>query len=102
MSGYNYATEKPNIFTERGQETFLQIRDWIKKQLAITGAARVGEIVMHAGAAGNSWLQLACIDRLVELGELQWGCRCSHTGPNSYCIVELRDHSFGCEKHPHE
>lgn len=102
MSGYNYVTEKPNVFTEDGQKTFLQIRDWITKHLSVTGVARVEEIIMHAGADGDSWLQLACIERLIELKELQWGCKCSHAGPHSYCIVELRDHSFGCEKHPHE
>lgn len=98
---YSYETEKPNVFSEDGQEMFLRIRDWLKKSLAETGAARVGEIVRHAGGSGSSFTMLACIDRLVELKEFQYACKCGH-GAHTYCIVELADHRFGCERHPNE
>ena len=99
---YNYEAEKPNVFTEEGQEMFLRIRDWITKATLETGAARVGEIIQHAGGNGDSYTMLACIDRLVELKELQWACKCNHKTIHTYCVVERADHSFGCEKHPHE
>lgn len=99
---YDYEKEKAAVFTEDGQEMFLRIRDWLVEHLAVTGAARVGDIVMHAGGPGDTFAMLACIDRLVELKEIQYACKCAHKTPHSYCIVELRDHSFGCEKHPNE
>lgn len=99
---YDYAAEKAKIFTETGQVTFLKIRDWLTKHLAITGCARVDEIIRHSGATDDSFTMLACIDRLIELQEFRWGCGCDHTGPHTYCIVQLYDHSFGCELHPNE
>lgn len=66
---YDYATERPNIFTEHGQVMFLSIRDNAKRLLAEAGAARSAE--MMRGCAGNVWTMLACIDRLVELGEIR-------------------------------
>ena len=98
---YDYQAEKPNVFTEDGQKMFLRIRDWLNTALTETGAARVTEIIRHAGS-GGSFTMLACIDRLVELKEIQYACTCNHTGPHSFCIVERADHRFGCEKHPNE
>jgi hypothetical protein len=66
---YNYATERPNIFTEDGQVMFLHIRDNAKRLLTEAGAARCQELM--AGCTGDTWTMLACIDRLVELGELR-------------------------------
>jgi hypothetical protein len=49
---------------------FLKIRDRTKELLAIAGAARCKEMMAGAGG-GDSWDMLACIDRLVELGEIR-------------------------------
>ncbi len=65
---YNYATQKPNIFTEDGQTMFLKIRDTTKALIAKAGVARSDK--MMAGCSGDSWNMLACVDRLVELGEI--------------------------------
>lgn len=100
--GYTYQNEKSAVFTEEGQKMFLRIRDWLQIHLALTGAARVGDVVTRAGGSGDSFTMLACIDRLIELKELQWVCKCSHMPIHSYCVVELNDHSFGCERHPNE
>lgn len=66
---YHYETEKPAIFTEEGQRTFLEIRDRVKALLAASGAVRMDAAI--SGSTGSSWTMLACVDRLVELGELR-------------------------------
>lgn len=65
---YDYATQRPNVFTEDGQVMFLKIRDNAKRLIAIAGAATAGR--MMNGCTGDSWNMLACVDRLVELREI--------------------------------
>lgn len=63
---YNYDTEKTAIFTERGQVQFLAVRDKVKHLIKTAGAFREAEL----NVSGNGWLIMACLDRLVELGEI--------------------------------
>jgi len=65
---YNYEMQRPNIFTDEGQRIFLKIRDRAKDLLKTSGAVMSGRLLETC--AGDSWDILACIDRLVELGEL--------------------------------
>lgn len=65
---YDYAAERPNLFTEDGQVMFLRIRDATHALLKSAGAARSQEMMV---GAGDSWTMLACVDRLVELGEIR-------------------------------
>ena len=64
---YTYQEQKAFVFTEEGQRRFLQIRDRTKKLLEQAGAVRLQEAIT---GAGDTWDALACIDRMVELGEL--------------------------------
>lgn len=64
---YNYHTQRPFVFTENGQKDFLAIRDKAKELLSVAGAVTSGKLTC---ITGNTWDMLACIDRLVELGEL--------------------------------
>lgn len=66
---YDYATERPAIFTEDGQVMLLKIRDNAARLIQAAGAVRFQE--MTANVVGDSWTMLACVDRLVELGELR-------------------------------
>lgn len=66
---YKYEELKPQLFTEEGQVKFLGIRDNVNKLLNTAGAVRLQEAIR--GASGDSWLMLACVDRLVELGEIK-------------------------------
>lgn len=66
---YNYQTERPTLFTEEGQVLLLKIRDNAKHLLDIAGAFDWGHVVK--GVSGDSWQMLACVDRLVELGEVK-------------------------------
>lgn len=65
---YDYQTIKKNLFTDDGQRMFLKIRDFVNKTLEIAGAVRMQEAINSA--SGDSWTMLACVDRLVELGEI--------------------------------
>ena len=66
---YNYQTEKQRIFTEDGQEMFLKIRDKVQHLLKQSGAVMMQNAI--SGVTGDSWMMLACVDRLVELNEIR-------------------------------
>ncbi len=66
---YNYQKERSKIFTEDGQIIFLEIRDKVQRLLKQSGAVMMENAI--GGALGDTWLHLACVDRLVELGELE-------------------------------
>lgn len=66
---YNYQTQRAVIFTEEGQRAFLTIRDKAQELLALSGAVMSSKLIMCC--VGDAWNALACIDRLVELGELR-------------------------------
>ena len=66
---YNYEEQKQSIFTERGQEVFLSIRDKSKQLLKRAGCFKLGMAI--SGQIGDSWAMIACVDRLVELGEIR-------------------------------
>jgi len=67
---YSYKTQKPHLFTEEGQTLFLAIRDKTKELLEIAGACRC-DAMINVDLGGDSWDMLACIDRMVELGEIR-------------------------------
>ena len=71
---YEYEKERPQLFTDEGQRLFLKIRDWVKSSLEKPGAVQVDKVVANAGG-GDSWSMLACLDRLVELGEIEPHCK---------------------------
>jgi hypothetical protein len=66
---YSYQTEREKVFTEAGQVLFLKIRDKTHELVRLAGAVKLGRIV-HGMSGGDTWLQMACIDRLVELKEV--------------------------------
>lgn len=66
---YCYETQKKELFTDEGQKLFIGIRDRVKELLETAGAFRQQEAL--SGFTGCSWDMIACIDRLVELGEIE-------------------------------
>ncbi len=66
--GYDYAKQKPQVFSEDGQVLFLKMRDKAKRLLKEAGAFRLQELM--DGFTGSTWDMIACVDRLVELGEI--------------------------------
>lgn len=67
---YNYQTERPRLFTEEGQILFLDVRDRVAELLKASGAFRFSHVNPKSGGY-DSWALIACIDRLVELGEIE-------------------------------
>jgi len=69
---YSYEHEKCKLFTDEGQRLFLKVRDEVKEKLALSGAITQGcaaQLPKGVGTA-DGWQLIACIDRMVELGEL--------------------------------
>ena len=65
---YKYNELKQDLFTEEAQVAFLKIRDNINKMLEESGSFAMGHALV---GGGSTWHQMACVDRLVELGELR-------------------------------
>lgn len=66
---YNYNTQRPHLFSEQGQVMFLKIRDNVNKLLKEAGAVMMSRAI--SSCTGDTWDMLACVDRLVELGEIR-------------------------------
>lgn len=67
---YKYSDVKGRLFSDEGQRMFLKVRDFVQDALKKAGAIRMQEAIGAAGG-GDSWTMLACVDRMVELGELR-------------------------------
>ena len=65
---YRYEDYRERVFSEGGQVMFLKIRDNASELIAKSGASTMERLI--AGCSGTNWDMLACVDRLVELGEL--------------------------------
>jgi hypothetical protein len=65
---YNYEVEKERLYSDIGFEMLIKIRDNANKLLREAGAFR-NENVMK-GVTGDSFMMLACVDMLVDLGEI--------------------------------
>lgn len=66
---YHYQTERSKLFTEEGQVTFMKVRDNVLQLLSTAGAFTASNA--WKGVSGDTWLMMACLDRLVELGEIE-------------------------------
>lgn len=64
---YDYLTEKKTILTDEGQRSFLRIRDNVHALLQKSGAVKMSKAII---GSGDGWFLMACVDRLVELGEI--------------------------------
>jgi len=67
---YDYATERPELFTERGTKALLKLKDRIAYLLKEAGAFRHAEAMKDADF-GSSWQEIAALDYLVEIGEIE-------------------------------
>jgi hypothetical protein len=65
---YSYQKERPNLFTESGSVSFLKVRDKVQSLLKQSGAFTAIHVL---GGVGSTWEALACLDRMIELGELE-------------------------------
>lgn len=77
---YDYRTERPVVFTEKGQVMFLQVRDHVGHLLKTAGAFQMEHAWAGIKTGYGSWEAMACVDRLVELGELREVSECDCAG----------------------
>jgi hypothetical protein len=68
---YNYKEIRPYLFTEEGQLDFIKVRDKVKELLKSAGAFQIGNILSMSGLHGDAWQRIACVDRLLEIGEIK-------------------------------
>ena len=66
---YKYEELRSEIFTDEGQRGFLKARDLVNRLLDESGCFFMGSVIPKVG--GDSWLAMAYVDRLVELGEIK-------------------------------
>lgn len=66
---YDYEAEKAKLWSDEGQRRFIKVRDVTLAMCATAGACRSGK-VLEKGGSGDGWEVFACLDRMVELGEL--------------------------------
>ena len=66
---YDYTTERPKLFTEDGTTMLFKVRDNVRELLDTAGAFTAEKA--WKGVTGDSWLMMACLDRLVEHGEIE-------------------------------
>lgn len=65
---YNYELIKPQLFTEQGVKMLMSMKDQVNRLLFTAGAFTTEKVTRTV--TGDSWLQLACLDYLVESGEI--------------------------------
>ena len=65
---YSYQGMKGIIYTDSGLRKFLKIRDFVHEAIKKTGCIRMENVISYV--AGDPWEAMACVDRLVELGEI--------------------------------
>ncbi len=70
---YKYDLEKEKLFTDNGQKVFLKVRDHVQRCLKMSGVVIMEKAMSPPGGSGsaNTWTNMACVDRLVELGEIR-------------------------------
>jgi hypothetical protein len=69
---YAYNDLRPTLFTDDGQRTLLRVRDNARAILDRSCAFRAEAPALTDGdRCIDPWLLAACLDRMVELGELR-------------------------------
>lgn len=68
---YDYKAEREYLFTDEGQRIFLAVRDKAFALLRVAGAVRLYAIKPDIGCY-TSFQIMACVERMIELGELRW------------------------------
>jgi hypothetical protein len=66
---YRYTEQRPKIFTPEGLTAVIKTRDNAKDLIQQAGAAMLCKIMN--GTCNDSWLAVACVEYLVERGEIR-------------------------------
>ena len=68
---YKYEDEKSRLFTDEGQRVLFKVRDNFKELETVSGAIKASKLMAQTTNYGDTYLFLACMDRLVEIGEIK-------------------------------
>lgn len=88
---YNYEIEKPKVFTDEGQRDLIRVLNNVNKLIEQAGAVSFLKAV--EGIGGDSWYQLALLDHLIELGQIQEATPVKTWGQHRV-FVKSRNNSF--------
>ena len=66
---YDYAIERPKLFTPEGVQMICKVRDTAKRLHRMAGAFSCTAVLQ--GLSGDSWTMLAVLDYLIENAELR-------------------------------
>jgi len=86
---YSYEAEKPWLFSDEGQRAFLKVRDEALRLLTLSGAFK-GLAPCYGAGCGDNWKMLACLDRLIELGEIRRIEQRGHVAGQDEIYVDVR------------
>lgn len=79
---YKYEDQKRELFTDAGSRRFHAMLKHCRTLLDASEAFTMAA-AMRAPSSGDTWQQMACVDRMVELGEI----REVHTKGAAQCRV---------------
>lgn len=68
---YEYKNFKAQILTDKGQRLLISVYDTVSRFLNTSGAVSLGAILANTPEECDSWLKIACIDRLIEIGKIR-------------------------------
>jgi len=69
---YDYQIQRKELFSDEGQRLFLAVRNGVCSIIGKSGAITMGKaMAVKVGMGYDGWTFMACIDRMVELGELR-------------------------------
>ena len=66
---YNYRQIKERLYTDAGMDMYIEIRDRVLALLNSAGAVRMENDISEA--VGETFIMMACVDRMVEKGILK-------------------------------
>ena len=69
MPIYEYKNFRERLFTDKGQREVMAVRDHIRRTCKISGCIEMWKAL--APVSGDTWENMAIIDRLAELGEVK-------------------------------
>ena len=64
--GYEYDEQKVLLFSDEGSALFIKVRDIALSLIKKSGAFQMHKIF----GGGDVWFYMACIDRMIELGDI--------------------------------
>ena len=65
---YKYEESKPNLLDKEELKRFLEVRDIVKDEIDSVGMVVMGAVMMRT--LGDTWKTMACVEMLVEIGEI--------------------------------